>query len=205
VLIGMDAGEDRRAVVDAIVAGGFAVCAECDDAGAVADLVAQHQPDVALLDVRLRGDGMLAARRLTESDHDVAVVLLGDGVTDDMLFAALDAGVAGVLPSAVAPDRMPRILHGVLTGEAALPRTTMTRVLHEFSARARADEPESPADTLSPRQLEVAALLREGRSTSEIADALFISKVTVRSHVLAITRRLGLPNRAALVEYLTQC
>ena len=78
----------------------------------------------------------------------------------------------------------------------------MARVLREFSARSARAAVDSGDDLgLSPRQQEVLALLAEGMSTSEIAKALFISDVTVRTHVLAILRQLDLPDRAAAVEY----
>jgi DNA-binding NarL/FixJ family response regulator len=205
VLLGMRGGAERARVAAATVAGGFVVCAEFDHADAAVELLRERRPDVALLDVRLPGSGTVAARRLLEADPSVAVVLFGDAVSDDVLFDALDAGAAGVLPTGVDPERLPQILRGVLTGESALPRLTMTRVLREFSARARPDDLETAEPVLSPRQQEVLRLLAEQRTTSEIAQALFISKGTVRSHVLAILRRLDLPDRDALVEHFGRC
>lgn len=205
VLVGFPAGAERSGIVAAIETGGFVVCAESGDALAAVDAARQERPDLALLHARVPGTGIVAARDILRSDQRVSVVLLDDDTGDDSLFAALEAGVAGVLPPDIDPEQLPRILRGVLAGEAAIPRATMSRVLREFSARsARATNSDGDTTPLSPRQWEVLALLAQNMTTSEIADALYISRVTVRTHVLAILRRLQLPDRAAAIEYFAR-
>jgi DNA-binding NarL/FixJ family response regulator len=204
VLVGFPAGDERSNIVAALEHGGFVVCAESDDPVAAVDAARQERPDLALIYGKAPGTGIVAARDILGSDPRVSVVLLDDDSDDETLFAALEAGVSGVLPPDIDPERLPRILRGVLAGEAAIPRMTMSRVLREFSARsARENGSHADASLLSPRQQEVLALLGEGMSTSEIADALYISRVTVRTHVLAILRRLDLPDRAAAIEYFS--
>ena len=204
VLVGFPAGAQRSSIVAAIETGGFVVCAESADATAAIDDARNAHPDLALLHARVPGTGIVAARDILRSDERVSVVLLDDDSDDESLFAALEVGVSGVLPPDIDPQRLPRILRGVLAGEAAITRMTMTRILREFTARsARTNAAElEGTQLLSPRQQEVLALLAQGLSTSEIADALYISRVTVRTHVLAILRRLELPDRAAAVEYV---
>jgi len=203
VLVGMPEGTARLSMVEAIETGGFVVCAELDDATSAIDVAREQHPDLALLYAEVPGVGIVAARDLLGSGERVAVVLLDDGDDrdDERLFAALEAGVSGVLPADTDPEQIPRILRGVLAGEAALPRATMSRVLREFSARSMRAATDRDEPHLSPRQQEVLTLLSQGLTTSEIAAELYISRVTVRTHVLAILRRLKLPDRAAAVEY----
>ena len=204
VLVGYPAGRERSHIVTAIETGGFVVCAESEDARAAVEAAREERPDLALLHAKVPGTGILAARDILRDDKRVSVVLL-DEADDDTLFAAVEAGVSGVLPADIDPAQLPRILRGVLAGEAAFPRVAMSRVLREFSARsARASSGTGVEPLLSPRQQEVLELLAEGKSTSEIADALYVSRVTVRTHVLAILRRLDLPDRAAAVEYFVK-
>jgi DNA-binding NarL/FixJ family response regulator len=205
VLVGIPAGRERASIVTAIKTGGFVVCAESEDASAAIEAAREKRPDLALLHAKVPGTGIVAARDILRDDERVSVVLLDDDGDDDTLFAAVEAGVSGVLPPDIDPEQLPRILRGVLAGEAAIPRVAMSRVLREFSARsARASTDLGAELLLSPRQQEVLGLLAEGMTTSEIADALYVSRVTVRTHVLAILRRLDLPDRAAAVEYFVK-
>ena len=122
---------------------------------------------------------------------------------DEHLFAALRAGVVGYLLKDIDPDRLPAALRAALAGEAALPRALVLRLMHELrdrepnraGHRAASSAPALDATRLSNRERQVLELMQEGRSTREIADALFISPVTVRSHVASIVRKLHVGSR----------
>src|SRR5438094_1176498 len=167
VLVGFPAGDERSSIVAAIETGGFVVCAESEDATAAIDAARDARPDLAVLHASVPGTGIVAARDILRSDERVSVVLLDDDSNDESLFAALEVGVSGVLPPDIDPERLPRILRGVLAGEAAITRMTMSRILREFSARSArttaADD--NGLGQLSPRQHEVLALLAQGLST----------------------------------------
>ncbi|HEY3671104.1 MAG TPA: response regulator transcription factor [Acidimicrobiia bacterium] len=203
VLVGFSAGDARSNIVTEIATSGFDVRAQPGDFDTAVERARTERPDVALLQSERPDACVAAAREILARNHGVAVVILHDDLDDDLLFAALEAGVAGVLPRDIDPTRLPHILRGVLSGEAAIPRTTMARVLREFSARSARVTAAADQQRLTPRQHEVLELLALGLSTSEIADALYISRVTVRTHVFAILHHLELPDRAAAVDYFS--
>ena len=95
----------------------------------------------------------------------------------------------------------------MLRGEAALPRSLVSKVVDEFRARGRRLDlraGQNSENRLTTREWEVLELLREGRSTAEIGERLYISRITVRTHVSAILRKLRVPDRAAAVRYLDE-
>jgi DNA-binding NarL/FixJ family response regulator len=203
VLVADDHVPTRVSVRDALERGGFEVCAEAADATTSVALARAHHPDVALLDIHMPGDGLLAAAEITAHVPDTAVVMLTVSSADDDLFAALKAGASGYLLKDTDPTRLPLALRGVLDGEAALPRTLVARVIDEFrTAAPRLRLPvhgHRPA-RLTTREWEVLDGLGRGLTTAEISEQLFISPVTVRSHVSAILRKLRVPNRADAVR-----
>ena len=126
---------------------------------------------------------------------------------DDDLFAALRAGAAGYLLKDTDPERLPLALQGVLDGEAALPRALVARVVAEFRIRggspwSRLPVPGHGPARLTNREREVLEALGEGLTTAEIGERLFISTVTVRSHVSSLLHKLRVPNRAGAVRVL---
>jgi DNA-binding NarL/FixJ family response regulator len=170
-------------------------------------VVEEHHPDVVLLDTHMPGDGIQAACEITEVAPKTSVVMLSEFEDDFQLFAALDAGAAGYLLKDVCLDRLPEVLESVLKGESALPRSLVTRVVEEFNARGRALDllvGRNPADRLTTREWEVLELLRKDYSTAQIADALFVSRATVRTHVSAIMRKLHVTDRAAAVRLIAE-
>ena len=103
------------------------------------------------------------------------------------------------------PARLPLALHGVLEGEAALPRQLVALLIEEFRERRRRRRVPlrgRRSAELTDREWEVLELMRQGASTEEIAARLFISPVTVRTHVSAILRKLQVPTREAAIELL---
>jgi DNA-binding NarL/FixJ family response regulator len=183
------------------------VCSDARDADSAVKAVEQHHPDIVLLDVHLPGDGIRAACEITESVPSCRIVMLTQFEDDFQLFAALEAGACGYLVKDVDLTRLPVVLEGVLNGEAALPRTLVTRVVEEFNARGRALDilvGRNPADRLTSREWEVLELLRQGATTREISEKLFVSRATVRTHVSAIMRKLHVTDRAAAVRMIDE-
>jgi DNA-binding NarL/FixJ family response regulator len=149
------------------------------------------------------GSGIRAATEILDRLPDTAVVMLTVSRNDEDLFDALRAGAAGYLLKDTDPDRLPHALRGVLAGEAAVPRELMSRVIDEFRSqgrRRRVAVPGRRGKELSSREWEVLDLLREGRTTADIARRLFVSPVTVRRHVSAILRKLDVPDRQAAID-----
>ena len=184
---------------------GFEVVAEASDGPSAVAAAERERPDLCLLDVHMPGGGIRAAGDILERLPETAVVMLTVSRNDEDLFDALRAGAAGYLLKDTDPERLPHALRGVLAGEAAVPRTLVSRVIDEFRThgrRRRVPLPGRRGIELSSREWEVLDMLREGQTTADIARRLFVSPVTVRRHVSAILRKLDVPDRKAAVELM---
>jgi DNA-binding NarL/FixJ family response regulator len=181
--------------------GSFTVCGEAATAAAAVEAAVALRPDVALLDIQMPGNGVVAARDIAAAAPDVAVVMLTVSRDDTDLFAALRAGARGYLLKDIDPDRLAPALEGVLSGEAALPRGLVARLIDEFRSRDKqAGRRSGRLAQLTDREWETLDLMRQGLSTAEIAAKLFVSPVTVRTHVSAILRKLQVSSREDAVR-----
>ena len=206
VVLADDHPPTRAGVRDVLERAGFIVTGEFGDADSVVRAVEEDPPDIALLDIAMPGDGISAAARIAAAHPDVCIVMLTVLRDDDALFAALRAGASGYLLKDTDPDRLPDALRGALCGEVAIPRPLMRRVIDEFRRRGSRSvvTAEGRAASLTPRELEVLDLLKTGKTTSEIAKALLVSTVTVRSHIAAIMRKLHVSDRAEALSLVTE-
>ncbi len=183
---------------------------DCDIRGetATADeavrLAIEHQPDVALLDIHMPGNGIHAAQQITRLVPGTAVVMLSQSAEDDDLFDSLRAGASGYLLKDTDPTLLPGELRRVLRGEAAIPATLVTRILDEFRGptRRRFMRRSSAAAKLSAREWEVMELLGQGLSTEDVGGRLFVSPTTVRVHVSAVLRKLSVKDRESAFRLL---
>jgi len=201
VVVADDHPPTRAGVRMSLEEAGFVVCAEAATAAAAIDACLAHIPDVALLDVHMPGGGIAAARRISTALPQTAVVMLTVSRDDADLFEALRAGARGYLLKDIDPDRLGLALDGVLAGEAALPRNLVSRLMEEFRTRdERTARPQGPLAKLTSREWDTLDLMRQGLSTAEIAERLYVSPVTVRTHVSAILRKLHVSDREAAIE-----
>ena len=203
VLIADDHAPTRAGVREALASDGFRVVAEVARADAAVESALRERPDVCVLDINMPGSGIAAAARITEQLPGTAVVMLTVSRADDDLFASLRAGAVGYLLKDMDPGRLSAALRGVLSGEAALPRTLVARVVEEFRAGER--RPSNPlvkrvGAKLTSREWEVLELLREQLTTSAIAQRLGVSEVTVRRHVSSILAKLRVADRQAIAR-----
>ena len=204
VLVADDHAPTRAGVRGSLDAEGFEVVGEASNARAVVELAVQLRPDVVLMDIHMPGGGIAAADEISRELPDCAVVMLTYSRDDDDLFDSLRAGARGYLLKDMDPDRLGPALHGVLAGEAALPRSLVSRVLEEFQGRSRRKlfVKEQRPTQLTSREWEVMELLREGLSTEEVAERLFVQPGTVRVHVSSVLKKLRVPDRAAAIRVL---
>jgi len=207
VLIADDHAPTRAGVREALASDGFRVVAEVARGDAAVEMAIRERPDVCLLDINMPGGGIPAAARIGEQVPESAVVMLTASRDDADVFASLRAGARGYLLKDMNPARLSAALRGVLSGEAALPRTLVARVVAEFRAAER--RPMLPlvrrrGATLTSREWEVLELLREQLSTSAIAQRLGVSDVTVRRHVSSILAKLRVPDRRAMAKLLEE-
>ena len=197
VVMADDHAQIRRMFRLALEEGGCEVCGEAASAEEAVRLALAFEPDVALLDIHMPGNGIEAAKRINEELPQTAIVMLTSSRDDEDLFDALRAGASGYLLKGSDPREIPGQLRDVLAGKAAMPATLMARVLEEFRAPKRSVlRKSSPAaDKLSAREREIMGLLAEGLSTDEVAKKLFVSPTTVRVHVSSVLRKLRVKDR----------
>jgi DNA-binding NarL/FixJ family response regulator len=192
----------RAGVRQALACPGFDVVAEAADADACIELAGRLRPDVCLVEVRLPGGGVRAARAIAAKMHETAVVMLTASDSEEDFFDAMRAGAAGYLLKGTDPERLPHALRGVVAGESAIPRKLLPRLLDEFRGQAgrRLTVAGGRGPQLTAREWEVLDLLRQKLATREIAARLFVSEVTVRRHVSTVLRKLGAPDRATALR-----
>lgn len=204
VLIADDHVPTLIGIRDALERDGWQVCAEAPDAHEAIQLARQTLPDVCVLDISMPGNGIRAAATISAEHPDTAVVMLTASRDDGDLFDALRAGAIGYLLKDMDPERLGPALRGVLSGEAALPRHLMARVVEEFRGRSerRVVLGRRRGPQLTAREFEVLDMLRQGLTTDEVAKRLFISTVTVRGYVASALKKLRAPDRAAAFKML---
>jgi DNA-binding NarL/FixJ family response regulator len=178
------------------------VVGEAEDGVQALELTWRLLPDVVLMDVRMpRLDGVEATRRLVAAGAEARVLILTTFDVDEYVFEALRAGASGFLLKDVQPAQLVDAVRVVARGEALLAPTVTRRLLDRF-ARSLPGPPEPPAPELAEltdREREVLALLAEGLSNAELAERLFLSETTVKTHVSSILRKLGLRDRVQAV------
>jgi DNA-binding NarL/FixJ family response regulator len=182
----------------------FDICAVASDAAQAVHAAVCERPDICLLDVRMPGGGVAAAWEIAARLPSAKIVMLTVSDDDADLFAALRAGADGYLLKTMNLMRLRDALVGVCSGEAAIQRTLVARVLDRFRGR----EPrwrqvvggESARWRLTSREWEVLELLAQRRSTAAIAEELVLSASAVRVHIASIVRKLEVADRAAVAE-----
>ncbi len=202
VVIADDHPTIRMGVRMSLMRGGFCVVGEAADCAGAVHAVLRERPDVCLLDVRMPGGGIEAARRLAQDAPATSVVMLTVSESTDDLLAALRAGAVGYLPKDMHPGRLPAALCGVLKGEAALPRALVGHVLNHFRdyVAAVADPVRVGEVELTARESQILRMLRSGLTSAEIGDILSLSPITVRRHISGGVAKLGVADRTAAIR-----
>jgi DNA-binding NarL/FixJ family response regulator len=179
------------------------VTGEAADGRHALDLVRELDPDVVLMDIRMPTlDGIEATRRLVTSGGRARVLVLTTYDLDENVYDALKAGAAGFLVKTESPARLVQAVRVVAAGEALLAPDITRRLVDRFVTGMRPNTPAPPElDVLSPRELEVLRLVARGLSNAEIAETLFVSDGTVKTHVARILSKLGLRDRVQVVVF----
>ena len=202
----------------ALVRTGFRmILAETDDIEVVGEagegdeavrVAAATGPDVVLMDVRMPGtDGIAATRRIRAAEPAPRVLILTTFDLDEYVYAGLRAGASGfVLKDALAPELIAAV-RVVASGEAVVAPTVTRRLIERFVGDGpNAGRPALAAlDVLTGREREVLMLIARGLASAEIAQRLFLSEGTVKTHVSRILAKLGLRDRlqAVILAYET--
>jgi DNA-binding NarL/FixJ family response regulator len=187
---------------------GLEYAGEAGDGLAVLAVVREARPDVVLMDIRMPGiDGLEATRRIT-ADPSLAqtkIIVLTTFELDEYVFDALRYGASGFLLKDTKPSELLNAIRLVADGAALLSPSVTRRVIARFvSQPARTLRPHPQLETLTDREREIVGLVGEGLSNDEIAERLFVSPATARTHVGRAMLKLGARDRAQLVVFAYQ-
>jgi DNA-binding NarL/FixJ family response regulator len=182
----------------------FEVVAEASDGAEAIAAVRSHAPDVVLLDIRMPGvDGIEAARTVCARTRCRAIMLTTFDL-DEYVYQALRAGASGFLLKDVRRDDLVHAVRVVAAGEALLAPSITRKLIAEFTSRA-APRPVPRLGALTVREQETLKMISRGLTNAEIAEAMFVSEHTVKTHVSNVLSKLGLRDRiqAVIAAYET--
>jgi DNA-binding NarL/FixJ family response regulator len=182
---------------------GFEVVAECDDGDQIVAAVADHRPDLVLMDVRMRRlDGVAATRSLASTGEAPPVLMFTTFDDDDALWGALDAGAAGFILKDSSAEELIAAARAVAGGAAWLDPKVAPRVLRAFRTNVRPHLAEAArVAELTDREHDVLRHMSRGATNAEIAAALIVSEATIKTHVGAVFSKLGVRDRAAAIVF----
>jgi RNA polymerase sigma factor (sigma-70 family) len=176
-----------------------------DDPAVAVELVRDHRPDVVLMDVGFTTseiDGFDATRRIREASPTTNVIIMTASHEESDLVAGVEAGAAGFLTKTEAVDEVLAAVRGAAEGEVLIDPGLLSRALHQV---ARDREARRDADALlgqlTEREVEVLRLLAQGTRNEEIAQQLFISQMTVQTHVRNILAKLRVHSKLEAVSF----
>jgi len=170
----------------------FEVVAEAENGEAASTLSVSYAPDVILMDLQMPVlDGLAAIRRIRARQPEVKILVLTTYDTDADIVPAIEAGATGYLLKDALPEALFRAVRSTAQGEAIFAPGVAEKIAHRLTR--------TPRDALSMREIEVLELASHGNSNKEIADKLYITEATVKSHFVHIFAKLGIADRAAAV------
>ncbi len=175
------------------------VVAEASNGLEAVDKATRYEPTVVLMDIRMPElDGLEATRRILSADDTARVLILTTFDLDEYVYEALRAGASGFVLKDEPPEQLLAAIRTVAAGDALLSPAVTKRVIEQFTRIPRPTPPKA-LDDLSERETEVFRLIARGLSNGEIAQELFISETTVKTHVTHILSKLGLRDRVQAV------
>jgi len=185
-------------------AGDIDVVGEAADGREAIDVATRTRPDVMLMDIRMPDvDGLEATRQITSRDATAStrVLILTTFDLDEYVFEALRAGASGFLLKDTLPDDLLAAVRVIASGEALLAPKVTRRLIEQFAQQPAAAPSTAPPglDLLTEREREVLGSVAHGLSNAEIAESLFMSHATAKTHVSRLLTKLGARDRAQLV------
>ena len=179
--------------------GNIEVVAEADDGSQALQLIEQHQPDIAVLDIRMpEMTGIEATRRIKAQFPQVRVLILTAYDDDPYVFALLQAGADGYVLKTASADELVRAVRTVYEGQSALSPEITSKVVRQMASGKPAGAVEQ-VESLTERELDVLRLAAQGKTNRAIGSELGISHRTVQGHLASIYGKLGVNSRTEAV------
>lgn len=180
------------------------IVGEAGDGDVALELLRTLVADVIVVDIRMpRVDGVEATRRICAADDGPRVLILTTFDLDEYAYAALKAGASGFMLKDAQPPDLLSAIRSVYSGDAVVAPSTTRRLLDQVTSQlpARGETPSASdtLDSLTPREREVLTLVARGISNTEIAERLYVSEATVKTHVGRILTKLDLRDRVQAV------
>jgi len=187
-----------RAMLDSL--GDVEIVGETGDGREALELIRQHRPDVALLDITMPSlTGLEVAARVANEMQNVRIIILSMHTTEDYIARAVRAGVSGYLLKNADPVELELALRAAVDGQMYMSPTVSKQLVDDYLRRMGPDA--GPEEQLTARQREILQLIAEGKSTKDIAVTLDLSIKTVETHRKDLMDRLGIHDVAGLVRY----
>lgn len=178
---------------------GLELAGEARDGTEAVDKSLAYNPDVTLMDLEMpRMTGIEAISEIMAKRPEARILVLTTFVTDEKIFPAIKSGALGYLLKDSSPEQLIQSIREVARGESSLHPAVAKRLLREISSPP---DKASEADALTEREVDVLTYVAKGHSNQEIADQLFLSERTVRTHVSSILSKLHLANRTQAALY----
>jgi DNA-binding NarL/FixJ family response regulator len=184
------------------------VVGEAENGEQAVVLARELVPDVVLMDIRMPVlDGIAATGRIQEEIPSVKVLILTTFQLDEYVFAAIRAGASGFLLKDTPPADLVSAISIVAAGEALLAPSVTRRLVEHFRLGPAPTDPKNNdrLERLTDRERDVLIELAQGLSNAEIADALFVSETTVKTHVSHLLTKLELRDRVQAVVFAYEC
>jgi DNA-binding NarL/FixJ family response regulator len=177
------------------------IVAEADDGDKVGALVAEHTPDVVLMDIRMpRMDGLAATEQVRGRDGAPEIIILTTFDADEHVVRALRAGAGGFLLKDTPPAEIINAIRKVAAGEPILSPSVTRRLIAQVTEVHRSPARELLGQ-LSEREREVVVAIGQGKSNAQIGAELYMSVATVKAHVSRLLTKLGLNNRVQVALF----
>lgn len=170
---------------------------EAEDGLKAVEMAVALQPDVILMDVQMPGlNGIQATQRIVQGSPHIGIVMLTMFEDDESVFAAMQAGARGYLLKGALRNEVLTAVRAAAAGEAIFGPALAKRMMQYFT---QMKAPGTAFPELTEREREVLTLIAQGRSNTEIADALVLSPKTVRNHITSIFDKLQVADRAQAI------